>query len=79
MIFEGTLWYLVKLNPTLQNKQYVKQLEHYGFSVGERFIGDIFHKWHWNRKKPIQRQIQKYSISNIMHYLQHITGILLVP
>ena len=57
----------------------MKQLIHYDFFVHESFVAFIFKQWHWIRKRPTHCQIQKYSITNIQQYWQHITGILTVP
>ena len=57
----------------------MKQLIHYDFFVHESFVASIFKQWHWIQKRPTHQQIQKYSITNIQWYWQHITGILTVP
>lgn len=55
----------------------MKQLKRLGlFDINEKFIRRIFLRWRWTCKKPIKRQLQKYSVVNIQRYLHYIVDIL---
>ena len=40
----------------------------FGFYCSKQYISKVFKQWRWSWKKPVMKQIQKYTMKNIEYY-----------
>jgi len=78
-LLEACLWMSVRENPCKTMKSHQKFLADQNYNVQPQFIDRIFKRWKWTWKRPIRRQIEKYSISNIRRYFEYLYGVHNIP
>jgi hypothetical protein len=76
---EALLWLSVRENPCKPLTMHQLFLKQFGFKVQPQFLGKIFQRWGWRWKKPVRRQIEKYSMQNIEKYLCFLAGVSDIP
>jgi hypothetical protein len=76
---EAVLWISVRENPCKPMTIHRLFLQQHGFDCQAQFIAHIFRRWGWTWKKPIRRQIEKYSHHNILNYLDFLWGVNELP
>jgi hypothetical protein len=65
--------------PMLTVPQMVRKLYQFGFDDAlPSFIYWTFRAWHWSLKMLTCRQLQKYSVPNLLRYVCYVVGILQV-
>ena len=80
-MLEATLWKSIRENPckTVASHRTFLQQSNPSFYVQDQFLERILDRWNWNWKRPVRRQIEKYSRTNIERYLGFLYGISSIP
>lgn len=51
----------------------------WGFDLKVEYIRSIFRHWRWSWKKPSRSQLEKYTDSNVEHYINFVLWVKEVP
>lgn len=79
-IIRVIIWAVAKSNPTTTVNEYIKVVrERTNLSISASYVKRIFYSWKWSWKKPERRQIQKYTVGNILYYAHFVSWITGLP
>jgi hypothetical protein len=77
--FEEKLYEIISKSPCNTLPQHCATLNKEGFSVQPQFVRKTLHRWRYTFKKPVVRQIEKYTTTNIRRYANFVYGVQKVP
>lgn len=77
---EEVTWTYARRRPTSRLIDYVCNAQRHGFvDTNRMFFSRLFKSWRWSFKRPQAKQTHKYSIPNIIHYVEFLLFARTVP
>jgi len=77
--YELELFQILREDPQLTLQEMKFKLYEKDFDVNLVFISRTLQKWRWSKRLADPKQIEKYSFSNIMKYIEYCTDIMTRP
>ena len=78
-IVHSLVWACLKRDPTTHPVRVCAFLAEHNVQINMRYVQRLFVSWHWNRKKPVRHQVNKYKIKNILYYYDFLWGVKNIP
>jgi len=76
---EQLIWFLVLDNPLMAAHEYVVALAAVGVVVNASWVNRVFKRWGLSWKKPIYKQINKFTMDNILYYAEYVYAVGMLP